>query len=1621
MREGVIIEEKTAAATTEVVPPEIDRRHMLDTIVGALSERVPVLFLEGDEGSGATTTLTQLSKLLGGNCFTLFIKPASRLAYNIEYLKYELSEQFRRALKLPNPSDEASATMDWTKLVISIRKLIAKSPVYFIVDGLHQIPADEAASVAAIFRDVLPVGVKGFRFVITGDQSTFARYLSGISSKPYQQLVFALGEAKQYLDGLDLSDSQLESLYKVAKGLPGNLAAVRRLLISGTPYAQVVGLEAKTLPEFVRHEMRSLLSLTDELKKLLAVIAFGRQHLNSEVLSEIVLVPAIEVQSLLSACPYLTNSSEQSGIEFRSEAHRRYAEEVLEPYRRQAIQLQLAYFQKNPSSSTAVRFMPTFLEQIGKAKELLGYLGPDHYEALLRETGSILALRSRAQMGIRHASELRQLTDVLKYAFQKSVFNAAATDDCRTAEVAALVALGDVETALSIASRGASVEMRLKLLCRYARQARLTYGRVDDAVRAHINDFIKKIDFSLLPELAVELATDLVLVDTDLAFALVETATTSQVDDSMRDAAYARMAMTASLSGPGDERKVDEQSRRKIRDEKLYQTVAALASLLAEASSARILEDARGMEGRRRVFFLRQVCAYKPSREGALDIVDFALHSMTSDVLYRPTMDDLADLAKPLSRRAVAERERVLQLVRQIETQVGLIEGVSPTRTLVTLRMRLARAEYLIDRALGSEKIIGAYLDLTSQPTLEGRLDGLAIMLRFLNQIDVDGVLEEAHGIRRVVQNDLSALVDQIFAETADHLEIVKNALTSIASFDVAEAIKLVERINLLPRRTEAYKIVLASFAKREFGSQLIPKLYQIKSRLVMPDDLDDAIRTFVDNLKYNSNRNSWFAEATKLVGTMAEAEIATTCTLDLIELQDESAIVTYGLAATDRLNELIPKVDCGPVRIDLYFRAAQVFAKVDETTARTFLEQAYAEMDLPGGHTDQFVSTIATSVRLVTRAAESLVKHNLLSDDHVSRISNMVESIPVGGVRAHLYAELALRGWLVSKGDFAKAIVQRYILPIVVDGRSTTLSCVFPAIYLTQPAIAIQLLSGLDAGRADDCLGAAVDVLLRRCVPSDPIWREDFVRYKNEWEEIEKAIDLLGRIKTDYYIYDVVSNLACALTAEGNRYKFTVQQKNSVAARIEALIEEKLPDKDNIQHDGYKILCAAQCARIRGMSKGSAEEYIAQVMAIKNVSDRVFMLTELARALPNKLSEVRSDVYPLAMSEILCIPSTYDQCNRYEVLAKAACSNSPAISSQAVRKAMLASDSLEPEAAYATRRNLIDIADRTKDGLAEELLKNMDDDPARARARAQVKRAIDISRAKNELDSLNSEHLDPGVRKYISEAAWRNFESALNYRTPHRPNDRMLGALQVSSDLDVEKIYPVLAWYVENLRQRFQTFDDVSREILPVFEALLLTTELASNVLVEYQQRMRLSASPSSSTGMFVAPRDRHAALQFIAQWLRGDSSGSYVICDPYFGPDGVDFLQLLACERPNAKISVLTSIQHGKVFVDADGNPYLSAWRRSYDGDPPETEVIGIGREGLDQPLVVHDRWLLGESRGLRLGTSVNSIGEGKLSEISHMDCQDCGNCMTKLRPFLSRHRVVGGERIQYATLSL
>ena len=344
-------------------------------------------------------------------------------------------------------------------------------------------------------------------------------------------------------------------------------------------------------------------------------------------------------------------------------------------------------------------------------------------------------------------------------------------------------------------------------------------------------------------------------------------------------------------------------------------------------------------------------------------------------------------------------------------------------------------------------------------------------------------------------------------------------------------------------------------------------------------------------------------------------------------------------------------------------------------------------------------------------------------------------------------------------------------------------------------------------------------------------------------------------------------------------------------------------------------------------------------------------------------------------------------------------------------------------------QRRIIDLAHKIDPSYAASLAELLDNDPARANNHRDLKHHLQLLDTKKKLAEQSPQDIDPNSSKLdYSRAAWMNL-GALNANRIQTFHVKFIrNYTEAASNYNFEKAYPIFSWVIENSVKRFADNNQEKRHLTYLYENAVLGAELAWRVAARSQEYLsKLKTQPSKldlNSGLFVfRSGDRDKALKFIREWLENEVEEYLKICDPYFGIDDLEILKLILSAKPACSVSILTSRKHQKKFEPKLEEAYCNQWRvRFSDQDPPDTEIVIVGTEpGGDSP--IHDRWWLTKGSGLRVGTSFNSLGVAKSSEVSILSVSESLSLEAEIDQYLlfPGKRDYGGTKLRYLRFTL
>ena len=640
------------------------------------------------------------------------------------------------------------------------------------------------------------------------------------------------------------------------------------------------------------------------------------------------------------------------------------------------------------------------------------------------------------------------------------------------------------------------------------------------------------------------------------------------------------------------------------------------------------------------------------------------------------------------------------------------------------------------------------------------------------------------------------------------------------------------------------------------------------------------------------------------------------------------------------------------------------------------------------------------------------------------------------------------MAGRLFTKGknDAGKDIVSREIKPLIHSLKSSdrgewirSVTDSAPVLYRSQPLLALEMFHELPDDWIDFAIKNVIQFLFRNTVVDDPYEGADH-QYPLNAETAEEICKLLSHIKADFPILNHVESLIESMLWSRNKHKLTIDQRKDIGRRISDIIHKQLPAKLYIQHDGYKIACEILVEKLDKKSP-RWEALIDKVRLIPNKADIAVVLSMVCEHAENLSLARRLELIDEVRKRIEALPSKLDRADRLSLLATSCEKVNPSLCKDLLREAFSITGQNPSGEMRGIQKRIIDTAYEINKDLASTLVSSLDDDDARQFAKNKAR--IQLQRKQ-----LRSNLLDPhksavtvleaeNIEQILPSAAWSSLGSLNAGRAEAQDFKNMREYIRRASQMPLSESFALFAWGIETFGKKAELAATGRRSesdmlstatvVRGAFDATLLGSDLIAKVVLTrsdaFNSVRRMRASGFHERTSIVQAGERIRALHMIEDWIQQKAKKQLKITDPYIGPEEAALiLQIVQAQNPDLEVSILTSDAHQKaVSTGILKSAYIREWKKISDQDPPFSLIVVAGVKGTSGS-PIHDRWLLSDGVGLRLGTSFNSLGVTSDSEISHLTASEVATNTFLLDGYLSQTtRDFRGARILYDSFSL
>jgi hypothetical protein len=1617
---------------------EILRDNLIDAIEGIFQTDTRVVVVTGEEGVGATTLLAQFIRRHSKKSACAFIRPWSRPALSPDYIRSVLATQISNILGEKDISTELVDETHYTQLATKIARYAArKGRIYFVVDGISEIPSEASFLRDVVLKELMPFGFENIYFLFSGKYEDFSQIHRNSKATSYQIPPLSYPESRQFLSNLALSEEAMREVYGLGRGYPGRLAVLKRMIGGGISFQSIVTQDLDNLPDFLALEWAQVAEASDACKTLIALLAFGKDPSSLRELSEIASLSEEAAREQLTSIKILRIDQETVAVGFLTESHRKFAAKKMAAKKKQTLELIVAALLKRGETKESVVLLPTYLDRAGNNEALVKFLSPGHFESLLNQTLSISTVRTQLDLGYMAAQKANLNLERIGFATQKSILHSAQAIRPWMSELKALIALGSYQSALELTSNTLAKESRLQLLASYARALRERNVQVDALVLKEIELLTKEIDFKELGETALDIACNIVVVDPELAIRLVRESAGDGGDSQEVDKAFLSLTAAAAMSKDASSARIASQKiSAHINNKSTQKLSEAITSFFGNDSAEEVIEKTKKLEEKNRFYFLKQWIETCSPKERAIDVVSYALEAMVADTKYLPSMADLRVIAIPLAYSS--ELEKVKELIGRVEAQKGILKKLGSTEDLVRLEVLLARAQVKFDSVEAAERfraVLELVLALTDLGVKVQCLAWVIVGIGDLSHVDELKKFSVADRGKKALLEALKALLEV----TAEHFINARLPIYAFSRVDLDEALRIAEGLNTADRRNEAYQMIawtrvdfalfgpnpqmLLSVVGRidnlDTRDETIVGIVQKVSRLRKGYIAFEDMRATIRMLSQISNRNVVCQAIPMLVracNTQFPEDVSLTDDL-VLRFQDGARVATNVWDMVDAGFELV----------------AALNTNVREEARRLFEELSKTKRGAPTQDESAERLIIAT-VLLAVRAFSGLVPLRKYTAHDVRLLEDAITLVPSEMGQVTCWSNWAIRVWALGDLDLSIKIVKEKLWPLIEGVNNSDTATICQLLEEAAPALAcngiqavIEKVKGFPVDQRDELLGNVAKVHLRKLPGREPMQNGKFDFKPLYWPEILEIVAVMREISTDNILNDLLEDLTDALSSKKAKAWINESQRAELSASLLKLVDGKFPDARNITHDGFKIASLGYVYRLLPTDISKWKDLRTKSDGISNVSDRVMTIALFCSAMPSRHAQERRGWLKEAGDLVDTIPSALDRAGRFFTLANACSQDEPNMAQGFLRDAMRRSLDVESAADVSeVQRRILDLAHQIKPELAKELAKELDDDPARRQAsRTAMQRlsALDIKKKLVSAQQVSWSGND--FDKALPQAAEMSLASLNVGRAEPLKLDALMQYFDLAKNGDFDDARPIYAWIVENAVRRLSSNEQqVNGILLPLYKALVTSTVFGARltaVLVNKPAPVRVEMGEALASRVF-GPDEREAALGYLRDWFSESVKTYLKISDPYFSPDDLEIVKILQAENSEIRVTVMAGNQHlRKIQGKSVQEAFAEKWKQISDIDPPDIEIILIGTDP-DGVSPMHDRWWITEGAGLRIGTSANSIGAGRISEVVALDQEEINTREEAIDRYVERRmKMHGGRRLTYQAFTI
>lgn len=1621
----------------------VSRRNIISNINHLLfeSDEHEIIFLNGEEESGKTVLCGQFGKQ-NTEVITVFFNSMSNIDFRIEFLYSNVVCQIKHILGKEEAEIHTDTFIDkeeYNKCIHQLRRS-KKKTIVLVIDGLDDQTLERKEFIQELF-DEIPFGQQPFKFLISGARKEFLELLPKLKKIKSKELTLNGFSSLEVMNFLSIDNEKyLDEIFSVTRGLPGRLKTLKRNLKEGIEIEEI--LKSNDYREIIANDCNQLDLEDPKINSILSLLSLSEKQFNIDFLAQVIEINSEEILNVLSPIKIIEIND---FVQIVSNSHRNYLSNKLRGNRSKVNELLIRYYSEDESLESIVQ-LPSLYSDQKDWEKIITLLNEDYLTRILEETGSLKIVNQCLELGIEASKKVSKHKDLWRYSLQGSIVNELDNYLFWESEIDARTSIKDYTGAITLADSAMLKVDRLSLLSLIAKRQKELEGDVDDHLDGLIRDLYSEVDLSAVGSKIYDIVSNLIYAIPNLAIDMIENSTgTGDNENDINDWVLSKLSVSAidSALKSQDNGEVEKKLEimAKVNAPNVKKINRAIGFLVGNYSAQKVLLEIKKLsDSSERLRLIRLWLMNNRSSENKIySVVDAGI-----DELIKIPEKNSINILKELSHQvpfldSIDQKKRLFSRFRKIQadlTDLGLIKNK------YKYELNMFHIKHTLNENEARHLLLKVLKDTDS---LEDSLVKLEVYSEVYSTLKTIGgqSFRKQEGF---VYSQVLVLFKGIFANTSQHFKIAKPIITTIGKKNPNLALKAIEMMNIESRRERAKFLLLDSYLNNSIRYINIELLKKIGKTFKNEYSRDEFIETIL--LRYSEAKSlprvviqnllPFFTEV-KEIKNQKDKVLNFVLVVKIINKNDSwkrKLEKTY----LERLKNAWEEIDSEWSRIDVGYKICSEVSKFSDPFAKEIFKKSENLKSSSWLDSKIVAYSYFNSLKIVIRSFHGLLISNNETEADRLILEQLISRIPGKNERLKLWSEICFGVYESGKTDIAKKYTEQQIIPIVEellksksDIRNVHSS--FILIRLHNPSLADLYEKRMSKTAIQITNMEYAHYVLTKENPFE-LYDNKNRRFNVFYGEIVSAINCLKKVKEDSEI-DYLLGLICDAIKD-SKHNLQDVQITTITGLLEEYIESSLPDENNIKHEGYKILAKLQLLLIqrKGVQEKDWLDLVTSSNSISNRPDRLLVRAQLLDGIPKGKIKNPSFHIGLADSILKEMEEVKDSQVHYEFVQRVIDLTDIMYKYEGRRWKELISEAFtfsnnlqDGSEVYGAQKKMIDSIYKLDEGFAKELVSRLENNGKSPRISKLVNdhyKSLEITNKIKKNTSLKDQEkknhrvLVKGVLD-----ALRSLNS--NHTIPKKINDS-IKYLTIGNKLPLHEVFPIYMYYLSNCQKVYKDSSTLTGKVKNIhiqnFKEAVKATNLIE--LLSYKRKSKKSIKreffidQKFSSNLSVHPGSRPEALEFIRSWIQDNAEEYLIIVDPFLCKEDLDLLLMIKEINPELMITLLGNKDGWKQSIEGDFHDH---WQVVSNDLPPFTDITFCWIPDANNKTPFHDRWIITKNGGLRSGTSFNSLGISKESEISVMDYNEAVNIKeSTINEYVGRKkREKNGQRILYKSFTM